>query len=325
MTGIMIASLRLLGLAFLIGNTALAQAQVYPAKLVRILVPSAAGAPPDTMARAMAPLLQQALGQPFVVENRVGANGIVGMEAFFRSAPDGYTLLVVNGAPITLNPFFYTKLSYDPRELQPIINIGVIAASIVEHASVPANSFKELIEMARQKPDTVIWANWGSGSFPDLYRAWAQNTFGVVFRDVPYKTPDQAMTALVAGEVQVLLNTPGLFAPQVKAGKLKPLATIGPRRSPHLPDTPSFSELGLDLDFRGWVGSFAPPGTPRDIVQKMNAEMGRLVADPAFTGKFLTPASVEAVGGTPEDFAAFLKKDRETAARLTKLADVKPQ
>ena len=152
-----------------------------------------------------------------------------------------------------------------------------------------------------------------------------QNTFGVAFRDVPYKTPDQAMNALVAGEVQVLLNTPGLFAPHVKAGKLKPLATIGQRRSPHLPDTPSFAEQGLDLDFRGWVGSFAPPATPRDIAHKLNAEMGKLVADASFSAKFLRPASVEPVGGTPEDFAAFLKKDRETAAKLTGLANVRPQ
>ncbi len=301
-----------------------AAAQTYPSKPVKILVPSAAGAPPDFMARAMAPLLYQALGQPFVVENRVGANGIVGMEQFMRSAPDGYTILVANGAPVTLNPFFKIKLPYEPRELVPIIDIGVIAASIAENASVPASSFKQLIDLARQKPDTIIWANWGSGSFSDLYRAWAQNTFGVVFREVPYKTPDQAMTALVSGEVQVLLNTPGLFAPHVKAGKLKPLATIGPKRSVHLPETPSFAELGFDLDFRGWVGSFAPPGTPKEIVQRLNAEMGRLVADSAFVARYFTPASVEPVGGTPEEFAAFLKKDRETAARLTRLANVKP-
>ena len=300
-------------------------AQTYPSKPVHVIIPSAAGAPPDVMARAMAPMLQQAMGQPFVVENRVGANGILGMEAFSKSAPDGYTLLVANGAPVTLNQFFYTKLPYDSRELAPIINIGVIAAAIAAHVSVPANGFKELIELAKQKPDTIIWGTWGSGSFSDLYRAWAQNSYSVVFRDVPYKTPDQAMNALVAGEVNVLLNTPGLFAPHVKAGKLKALATIGPRRSPHLPDTPSFGELGIDLDFRGWVCAFGPPGTPADIVQKMNAEFGRLVRDPAFVAKFLTPASVEAAGGTPEEFAVFLRKDRETAARLTKLANVKLQ
>jgi tripartite-type tricarboxylate transporter receptor subunit TctC len=125
--------------------------------------------------------------------------------------------------------------------------------------------------------------------------------------------------------VHVLLNTPGLFAPHVKAGKLKALATIGQRRSPNLPDTPSFAEQGLDLDFRGWVGSFAPPGTPRDIVQKLNVEMGKLVADATFVARFLSPASVEPVGGTPDDFAAFLRKDRDTAAKLTRLANVKLQ
>jgi tripartite-type tricarboxylate transporter receptor subunit TctC len=319
-------SVALLALLLGLGAQQTAIAQSYPSKPVRVLIPSASGAPPDVIARALSQSLIVSMRQPFVVENRVGANGIIGMEAFIRAAPDGFTIMVTNGAPVSLNPYFYVKLPYEPlRDLAPIVNIGVIAASIVAHVSLGINSMHELIEMARARPDTIIWANWGSGSFPDLYRAWAQSTFGVKFRDVPYKTPDQAMNAVVAGEVHVLLNTPGLFAPHVKAGKLKALATIGPRRSPALPEAPSFSELGYDLDFRGWVGMFAPVGTPRDIVLRLNAEINRLVADPAFAGKYLAPASVEPRGGTPEEFAAFLKTDRETAARLTKLADVKPQ
>jgi tripartite-type tricarboxylate transporter receptor subunit TctC len=298
----------------------------YPGKPVRIMTPNAPGTPPDLVARGFSQYFSQSLGQPFIVDNRVGANGIVALEAFARSTPDGYTILIANGAPITLNPFFYTKLPYDPqKDLVPIINAGVIAAGIAANASVPAGSMKELLELARAKPDSIIWADWGSGSFPHLYRAWVQNTYKVLFRDVSYKTPDQAMNALVAGEVQVLLNTPSLFAPHVRAGKLRPLATIGQKRSPHLPDTPSFAEIGYDLDFRGWVGSFAVAGTPREIVTRINAEANKLISDAAFQAKFLAPISVEPRGGSPEDFAAFIAKDRETAAILVKLANVKPQ
>lgn len=303
-----------------------ASAQTYPARAVRIIIPGGSGAPPDIIARALSQPLTQTFGQPFVVENRVGANGIIGMEAVVKSAPDGYTLCITQGAPVSLNPYFYSKLPYEPlRDLAPIVNVGVIAASIVVSASVPANSMRELIEAIRSKPESLLWATWGAGSFSDLYRAWAQNAFGVSFRDIPYKTPTQAFNAVVAGEANVMLNASGLLPPLIKAGRIKALATIGPGRYQTLPEVPSFAELGYDVDFRGWVGVFAPAGTPQEIVSKLNAEINRLIADPIFGERFLLPASVERRGGTPEEFAAFLKADRETAGKLTRLAKVKPQ
>jgi tripartite-type tricarboxylate transporter receptor subunit TctC len=302
-----------------------ALAQSYPSKPVRFVLPSAAGTPTDIMARAMAPALQQALGQPFVVDNRAGASGIIGMEVFVRSPADGYTVLVTQAAPVLLNPYFFSKLSYDPTTIEPIINIGTIAASIIAHPAVPAASIREVVELARKAPDTVLWATWGPGSFSDLYRAWTEATFGVRFREVPYKTPDQAYAAVQAGESQVMLNASNLVAPAVRAGKIRALATIGKGRSPHLPDVSSFAEQSLDLDYRGWVGLFAPQGTPRPVIDRLNAELAKLVADRAFVEKYLVPGSVEPVGGSPEDFVAFLKKDRETTARLLKLVQVKPQ
>ncbi|OGA05065.1 MAG: hypothetical protein A3I00_07895 [Betaproteobacteria bacterium RIFCSPLOWO2_02_FULL_64_12] len=315
-------------LAVSIGTLAapLTNAQTYPARPVRIVIPGGSGAPPDIIARALSQPLTQTFGQPFVVENRVGANGIIGMEAVVKSAPDGYTLCITQGAPVSLNPYFYSKLPYEPlRDLAPIVNVGVIAASIVVSASVPANSMRELIEAIRSKPESLLWATWGAGSFSDLYRAWAQNAFGVSFRDIPYKTPTQAFNAVVAGEANVMLNASGLLPPLVKAGRIKVLATIGPGRYQTLPEVPSFAELGYDVDFRGWVGVFAPAGTPQEIVSKLNAEINRLIADPTFGERFLLPASVERRGGTPGEFAAFLKADRETAGKLTRLANVKPQ
>jgi hypothetical protein len=175
--------------------------------------------------------LTQAFGQAFVMENRVGANGIIAMEALAKAAPDGHVLCFTQGAPISLNPYFYSKLPYDPqRDFSPVVNVGVIAASIVGAADQPANNLRELIEQARSKPDSVVWATWGSGSFSDLYRAWAENSFGVRFREVPYKTSEQAFNAVLRGEAHVLLNASGMLAPHVKAGKIKALGTIGARR-----------------------------------------------------------------------------------------------
>ena len=316
---------RVLGLAFA-GLAATALAQAWPAKPIRVVVPGAVGTPGDLAARAFGPALAASLGQPLVVENRPGANGIIGVEAVVRAAPDGYTLLSTQGATISLNPWFYAKLPYEPlRDLAPVVNVGLIAAGLYGSAQVPAASLKDLMDAARGKPGDLVWATWGSGSFSDLYRAWAESQFGVTFREVSYKSPDQAAIAVMTGEAQVMLNTPAVMAPQVRAGKLRGLATIGQRRAPQLPDVPSFSELGLDLDFRGFVGVFAPAGTPREIVSRLNADMARQIADPEVARLLLERVSIEPRGGTPEEFAAFLKKDRETAGRLSKLANVKPQ
>jgi tripartite-type tricarboxylate transporter receptor subunit TctC len=301
-------------------------AQSYPTKPIRVIIPGGAGAPPDILARAMAPALGQSLGQPVVVENRVGANGIIGMEAVVRAAADGYTLSVTQGAPVSLNPYFYSKLPYEPlRDLAPIANMGIIAASILVSAGVPVNSMKELAEHMKAKPESLVWATWGPGSFSDLYRAWAENAFGVKFHEVPYKTPTDAFNAVVAGEGHVMLNASGLLPNFVKGGKIKVLGTIGPNRYRTLPDVPSFAELGLDVDFRGWVGAFAPAGTPRDIIGRLNGDINRVLADPKFAERFLVPASVEYKPQTPEEFAKFLKADRDMAGRLVKLAKVKPE
>jgi tripartite-type tricarboxylate transporter receptor subunit TctC len=301
-------------------------AQSFPWKPVKLLSPSEVGAPPDLMARAISPFLAQTLGQPFVVENRPGANGIVGMEACAKSAADGHTLCVTAGAHVSLNPFLYSKLPYDPpRDFAPIIRVGTINACIVVNASVPAKSMHELIDLARAKPGAIEWGAWGNGSFSQLYLAWVQHTAGVSFHHVPYKTPGQAANALLSGDVQVLLYTPSRIAPLVKAGKVKAIAITGTQRSADLPGVPSFKEQGLDLDYLGWVGIFAPTGTPRNVIQRLNAEVGRLVADSSFADKFMKPASVDAGGGSPEQFEAFLKADRATSELLVRLANAREE
>jgi tripartite-type tricarboxylate transporter receptor subunit TctC len=303
-----------------------AHAQTYPVKPVRIVVNSGPSGPSDLIARGMSQMLPKSMGQPFIVENRAGAAGLIGADAVAKSAPDGYNILMTVSAPITLNPFFYSKMPYDPqRDLAPLSLVSTITAVYVAHASLPVNSMPELIELARSQPDSILYGSWGVGSFPDLYRAWLENRFNVTFRHIPYKEAGQVTAALLSGEVKVLLNPPGLMAPHVKSGKLKHIATIGAKRAAQLPDAPSFKELGYDLDFLGWVGAFAPAGTPRDIVMRLNGEMQKLIGDREFIAKFLAPQGMDPRGGTPEEFAAFLKTDRETAAKLVKLAGVKPE
>jgi tripartite-type tricarboxylate transporter receptor subunit TctC len=303
-----------------------AAAQSYPSKPIRLVVNSGPGGPSDLIARGFSQLMPQTLGQSVVVENRIGAAGIIGADAVAKSAPDGYTVLITVSSPITLNPYFYTKLPYDPhKDFTPLSLLSVINAAFFAHPTLPANNMTELIALARAKPDEVLFGSWGIGSFPDLYRAWMENKFNVRFRHIPYKEANQVAAALLSGEVQVLQNPVGALAPQVRSGKLKGLGTLGEKRVAALPDLPSFAEMGLDLNFLGWVGAFGPANMPRDVSQRLNTEMHRLVNDNDYAAKFLRTQSMEGRGGSIESFQAFLKTDHETAGRLAKLAGVKPE
>ena len=280
----------------------------------------------DATARGIAQPLGQSLGQPIVIEARTGANGILAMEVCAKSPPDGYTVCLPNNSQVSLNPLVYANLPYDPvRDFTPIIYIANNNGAIVVHSTVPANTMPELVEYAKANPGKVNWATWGPSSFAYLTLAWVQNNTGASFFHVPYKTPMQALQSVIAGEAQVTQNNPQIAMPMIKAGKIKVLVLAGHKRYGLLPDVPSFVEAGYELDYAGWYGMFAPAGTPKPIVQRLNAEVGKLIADPKFVEKFLTPFASSPVGGTPEEFAAFLEKDRETAAKLAKIANLKPQ
>jgi tripartite-type tricarboxylate transporter receptor subunit TctC len=308
-----------------------AQAQVdavkdYPSRPIRLIVPGTAGSPGGLMGRGIAQSLTQVFGQPVVVDERPGANGILAMEMCAKAAPDAYTLCLPNNSSVSINPFVYKKLPYDPlRDYAPVINTGFVNGVILVHPSVPANSMRELIELAKANPEKLNWATWGIGSFAHLTLAWTQNNTGASFLHVPYKSPGQALQAVLAGEAQVTQNNPGAALPMIKAGKLKPLILAGHRRSTILPGVPSFVEAGYDLDFPGWNGVFVPAGTPKEIVQRLNTEISKLLADPNFVERFLTPLGIEPVSNSPEEFAAFLKTDRDTAAKVVRLADIQPQ
>lgn len=295
----------------------------YPSRPIKIIQPLGIGTPADIFSRAIGQQLSEKFGQAVIVENKVGANGVIGMDACAKAPPDGYTICIPSFSQVSLNPVVYPNIPYEPlRDFSPVVFVGLITSSISVSSTLPVNNLKELIELAKAKPDTLNWSSWGIGSFSHLHLAWLESTTGAKFKHIPYKTIDQALTATLAGETQVFMNTPGLVQPHVKSGKLKTLAIAGPKRTPLLPDVPTLKEQGFNAEFVSWIGVTVPVGTPKDIIQKLNMEMNKSISDPKFVEKVLTPISVEAVGGTPEEFASFMKLDREVATKLAKIAKI---
>ncbi|OGA06048.1 MAG: hypothetical protein A3I00_02815 [Betaproteobacteria bacterium RIFCSPLOWO2_02_FULL_64_12] len=315
----------LVALSFAAG---LAHAQKYPARPVRILVGTPAGGPGDVVSRGAAQVLTRAFGEPFVVENRVGADGMIAGDAVAKAAPDGHTLLTADNYAISVNPVIRSKMAYDPRrDLVPIIHFGYLAAAILVHPSVPANSLKELFELAKAKPDSIAWASWGLNSSAHFYIEWLKNGKNIRFYNVPYKAASQAFPALLSGEVKVAIFAVGPASQQVKAGKARALAVTIGRRVPQMPDVPTYKEAGLDADIFTWFGLFAPAGTPQELVHRINAELAKgFVNDPAMREKFLLPQGImidPPAGASPEEFAAMLPVERERFANIAKIAGIR--
>jgi tripartite-type tricarboxylate transporter receptor subunit TctC len=318
--------------AFLLGLVALAaaHAQTWPNNRVRIVSGVAPGGVGDVATRGAAEGLTKSLGQPFVIENRPGAEGMIAGEACARSAPDGYTLCLFNGHDIALGPVLRSKMPFDPaRDFVPIIHLGFAAAAIIVHPSVPANSLQELFALAKSKPDSLNWASSGLASPGHLYIEYLKNGPGIRFHNVPYKSSLQGMQALVAGDIHVTTYVAGAIASQVKAGKMKALAVATSQRSPYLPEVPTFREAGMDIAILTWFGLMAPAGVPREIIQRVNsAVVAELFAVPAMRDKYLTTPGIQVeppAGGSPEAFAEYYKAQREMYAHVVKIAGIKAQ
>ena len=317
-----------LALLALLSTATEVPAQAYPSKPVRIIVAGPLGGPSDMPARGIGHFLGIHFNQSFVIENRAGANVILGAEACARAAPDGYTLCLLNSTVISLNPFWYRKLPYDPRDFVPIAHLGTTNTAWVVHSSVPASTPRELMAHAKAKPGAFTWGTFGPASNSHLFLEWLKKTQGVEFLNVPYKTNAQALTALTNGEVHVGFGAVGTVSEHAKTGKIRILAVASSERSPYLPDTPALKESGLDYEAGTWAGLFAPPGTPAAIAQTLNAETAKLFDNPQFRTKFLGAVGLEpgTMGGKPvPQFAAFLKVQRERAARLAKELEIQPE
>ena len=311
-------------IALVVGYAPTLLAQTYPAKPVRMIVASPAGSVPDTLARSLGMPIGDAFGHPVVIENRPGANGNIGMEACSRATPDGYTICMASGAIITLNPFAYAKMPFDVEDLVPVVHVVNFDQAIAVTTSLPVNNIRELIDYAKAKPGALSWASLGNGSTAHLYLEWLQSKSGVRIVHVPYKSSPQALQSVATAETHITTLTPILFAPFVASGKIKVLAVVsGSARTPTMPGVPTFAEQGFDLDFRNWVAFYYQKGVATEPVRRWNAEVNRVLADPAFVQRFLTTLGVSPAGGTPEALAAFAKKGRVTGAELAKIANLK--
>ena len=301
-----------------------AHAQSYPVRPVRMIITCTPGCSPDILGRAIGQPVSQAFGQPVVVENRPGANGNIGMEACAKATPDGYTVCMTSNVGLSLNPFAYDKLPFEPQEMAPIVHLGYLDQAIAVSASIAARNIRELVELARAKSDSVSWASLGSGSTSHLYLEWLGAKAGAKFLHVPYKGSPEATRALAAGEVMVTTLTPRSLGPLVASGSARIIAVVsGSQRSPLVPDVPSLAEQGYELDFRNWFALHGAKDTPAEAVRRWNAEVNKLIADRAFSEKYMVSSAMTPTGGTPADLASIARAGRRAGAELVKIAKLK--
>ena len=312
-------------LAAMLSGTA--QAQDYPARPVRLVVPYAAGGNADIFGRTLAQKLGDALKQPFVVENRAGANGGIGADFVAKSAPDGYTLLVTANGPIVVNPVLYAKVPYDPvRDFAPIAQCTVYQYVLVTLAASRFNSIADLVDAARARPGAVSYGSTGIGGGNHL----AGELFALATRTqlthVPYKGSAPALADLLGGQLTFMFDTVITSVPQIRAGKLRAFAVSSLKRASALPDVPTLDEAGIrGFDISQWQGVLAPAGTPKTIIDRLNAEIVKSLRAPEVRERLVTQGGNEIVTGSPEEFAALIKNDLQMYAKLIKDAKVPAQ
>jgi len=295
---------------------ALAWSETYPSKPIRMVVPFAPGGATDVVARLLSQKLGEALKQPVVVENRPGANGIIGADMVARAAPDGYTLLLNTAGAQTLSPVLY-KAGYEPlKSFAPISLISNIGFVMVVHPSVPAKTVQEFIALARTRQRPLSLS--AGSSMIELIGARFKSAAGTPdIVSVSYRGTGPQMQAVVSGEVDMTIDPFNSMA-MIKAGKLRPLAVLSSKRSPALPDVPTMQEAGIPgMAFNSWAGLLAPAGTPKEIVTRLNQEVVRIVAQPDIRER-LAAIDYEAVGSTPEQFAGIIAEDAARWAKLVK-------
>ncbi len=296
-------------------------AQNYPAKPVRVVIPWPAGGLTDVAGRIVFQKISENTGQQFIVDNRGGANGLIGADVVAKSPPDGYTLMVHSTSHVS-NPHVYKTLPYDT--LRDFVAIGLIVAQtglLVVHSSLPVKSVKDLVSLAKQRPDQLLYASSGSGSFSHLAMALLTSMTNTKMVHVPYKGGGPSTTALVSGETQILVGSPAAVLPHINANRLRLLAVTSDARLTQFPSTPTVAEAGVPgYEFRAWVGVFAPAGTPRAVVDRVNGEIKKALASPDIKLDAFEPWYM-----TPEQTAARVASDYEKYGRLIKLVGVKPE
>ncbi len=302
-------------------GSAIAQ-PAFPTKSIRIISPYPPGGTTDQMARFIGPKLTESWGQQVIVENRAGGNTVIGSEAMVKSAPDGYTLLSILVSHVIVPNLVATP--YDPvKDFAAVATIARTEPVLVVHPSVPANNLRELIALAKSKPGKLNYGSGGSGTVTHLSGEFFNILTGVKIQHIPYKGSAQALTDLVGGQVQMYYSPPIVAIPHIRDGRLKAIAVTGEKRLSALPQVPTFTEAGLHgFDVGTWYGFLAPAATPRTIVDKLNSEIGKILAMPDIKQKLISQG-MEAFISTPDQFAALMKADQAKFAKIIKTANIK--
>jgi tripartite-type tricarboxylate transporter receptor subunit TctC len=302
----------------------IAHAQPYPAKPVRVIVPFAPGGPADVLARVIGQELSEALGQPFVVENKVGAAGNIGVEQIAKAMPDGYTVGIVPVGNVAVNPTLFPTLPYKASELAPVAMLATVENVLVVNADVPAKSLKELLALAKQKPGTLSFASPGAGSQAHLAGELMALSAEVKLIHVPYKGIGPALNDVVGGQVTMMFGAMSAVLPHVKSGKLRALGVASIKRSATMPELPTIAEQGLPrFEAVSWYALMAPAGTPAPIVDRLNAEIARSLAKPAIREKFAAQG-LEPGGGKPQDLATEIQAETVRWGDVIRKQNIKP-
>jgi tripartite-type tricarboxylate transporter receptor subunit TctC len=301
-----------------------AVAQTYPDKPVRLIVPLSAGSAVDTLARIPAQKLSELWGQQMIVDNRVGANGTIGTEAAAKSPPDGYTLLLTNDAALATSPALYPKLPYDPvRDFAPITLAASIPVILVVNSSLPVNSVKDLIGLAKTKPGQIHYASGGNGSAQHVPMEMFKQAAGIDLVHVPYKGLGPAFNDVVAGQIPVMFAGLSNVFPHIKSGRIRALAIGSARRSPAMPDVPTMQEAGVaGFDYAAWAGFLAPAGTPAPIIEKLNSDLVKVLGLPDVKEK-LSALGFEIAPGTPAEFGELIRREMGKVAKVVKQAGIR--
>jgi len=318
-------------MVFRVGLTALlllgatfAQAQTWPARSLRLLIPFAPGGGTDILARVIAPKLSEVLGQQVVVENKPGASSIIGSQIVAQAAPDGYTLMMVDSS-IYVNPGLRTELPYNTlKDFTPIVHMAVAPVILVVHPSVPAQTLAELIALGKAKPESLLYGSGGNGSSPHMAGELFNIASGVPITHVPYKGTGEALSAVLAGQVPLTYSGISSVRQAVEAGRLRALALTGAHRNAALPTVPTFAESGLpSVDCSSHWGMLGPAGMAPEVVAKLNVAVNQVLADAAIKER-ITALGYDVAGGAPAAYTKLLETEIEKWRKVIKTAGIKP-
>ncbi|MDB5810093.1 MAG: Tricarboxylate transport protein TctC [Betaproteobacteria bacterium] len=304
----------------------IAHAQNYPAKPVRIITPFTAGSAIDTLARVLGQKLGDAWGQQVIIDNRIGANGIIGTEAAAKAAPDGYTVYLGNISTLAVNPHLYLKLPYDSiKDFAPVTMAATIPVVLVVHPSLPVKSVKELIALAKAHPGQLNYASGGTGSAQHLPMEMLRVEAGINIIHVPYKGLGPAFSDVLGGQVPMMFTGVSNVVPYMKTGRLRVLAIGSPKRSSTLPEVPTVAEAGVPgFDFDSWTGYLLPAGAPGNLIARLHADMTRTLTAPDIREK-LNTLGFDLVGGTPEAMSTLIRNDIARFGKLIKAAGIRAE